>query len=48
MEKILLIITNVKMNLSKTLDVTDYTVSDLKKTVNAYSVNFNVRVKRYI
>ena len=48
MEKILLIITNLKNGLSKTLDVSEYDVRDLIKTVDAYSVNFDIQVKRYV
>lgn len=48
MEQILLIITNEKMNLSKTIDVTEYSTKDFLKTCKAYSVNFDVRVKRYL
>lgn len=48
MEQILLIITNERMNLSKTIDVTEYSNADLIKSTKAYSVNFDVRIKRYV
>ena len=48
MEEIYLIITNEKMGLSKTINVTDYTEEACRKTALAYAVNFDVRVKRVI
>lgn len=48
MEKIYVIVTNEKFGLSKTIDVTDYTIGEFKKTCDAYAVNFDVRVKRFL
>ena len=45
---IYIIVTNEKMNLSKTIDATEYTVGEFKKTCEAYAVNFDVRIKRFI
>lgn len=48
MEKIYVIVTNERMNLSKMIDVTDSTVAEFKKTCEAYAVNFDVRVKKFL
>ena len=41
-------VTNEKMSLTKTIDATDFTVGEFKKTCEAYAVNFGVRIKRFI
>jgi len=46
MEAIYLVITNEKNGLRKSLDVTDYTMEQFRKTALVYAVNFDVRVKR--
>lgn len=46
MEEIYLIITNEKNGLSKSIDVTDYSIKDFEHTAKTYAKNFDVRVKR--
>ncbi len=47
MEKIYIIVTNTKMELSKIIDATEYTVAEFEKTCRAYALNFDVRIKRF-
>jgi len=48
MERINIIITNEKLGLSKIIDATNYTVGEFEKTCKMYSINFNVKIKRYV
>jgi len=43
--KIYLVITNRVRNLSKEIDVTEYSIFQFEKTANIYAENFDVKVR---
>ena len=45
---IVVIVTNLKSNLVKVIDVTEYNMAQFKYTCEFYSKLFDVKVKRYV